>query len=239
MAVRKSIEMPRAALRQLFLQRCCYLFMLLLTLIAISPFIEGPRGSYLLAGLNAFIVLSAAAAVGRTMLSFLVVFCVIAGAVGLRIASDDSGQAALFNWALVLHVLVYVTVIALLMRYVFGPEVMDSDRLWGAAAAYLMVGILWCFLYALVELREVDTFLVRGTPTRLALTDLLYFSFSTLTTIGFGDIVPVTRLGQVVAVLEGIVGTLFLAILIAKLVGVYPPPTAEKAPDSPAQKDRP
>ena len=239
MAVRKSIEMPRDALRRLFLQRCCYLFMLLLTLIAISPFIEGPRGSYLLAGLNAFIVLSAAAAVGRTMLSFLVVFCVIAGAVGLRIASDDSGQAALFNWALVLHVLVYLTVIALLMRYVFGPEVMDSDRLWGAAAAYLMIGILWCFLYALVELREVDTFLVRGTPARLALTDLLYFSFSTLTTVGFGDIVPVTRLGHVVAILEGIVGTLFLAILIAKLVGVYPPPIAEKAPDSPAQKDRP
>jgi hypothetical protein len=240
MAVRKSIEMPRDALRRVFVQRCCYLFMLLLTLISISPFIEGPRGSYLLAGLNAFIVLSAAAAVGRSMLSFLVVFCVIAGAVGLRFAADDSGQAALFNWALVLHVLVYMTVIALLMRYVFGPEVMDSDRLWGAAAAYLMIGILWCFLYALVELQEANTFLVRGEPARLALTDLLYFSFSTLTTVGFGDIVPVTRLGHVAAVLEGIIGTLFLAILIAKLVGVYPPPQpAEKAPDSPAQKDPP
>jgi hypothetical protein len=93
-----------------------------------------------------------------------VVFCVIAGAVGLRFAADDSGQAALFNWALVLHVLVYMTVIALLMRYVFGPEVMDSDRLWGAAAACL-VGILWCFLYALVGLQEANT-LVRGEPAR-------------------------------------------------------------------------
>ena len=63
-----------------------------------------------------------------------------------------------------------------------------------------------------------------ASPSKLALTDLLYFSFSTLTTIGFGDIVPRHPRGQVAAILEGIIGTLFLAILIAKLVGVYPPP---------------
>jgi hypothetical protein len=116
------------------------------------------------------------------------------------------------------------------MRYVFGPEVMDSDRMWGAAAAYLMLGILWCFVYGLVQLEHADSFLVRGAPTTLELTDLLYFSFSTLTTIGFGDVVPITRLGHVTAILEGIAGTLFLAILIAKLVGVYPPPVREPPP---------
>jgi Ion channel len=229
-AVRQSIEIPRTALRRLFFQRCFYLFALLLALISISPFIEGVRGTYLLAGFNAFIVLSAAAAVGRTALSFLVVFCLIGAAVGLRFASEEPGRAALFNWALVFHALVYFAVIILLLRYVFGPEVMDGDRLWGAAAAYLMIGILWCFFYALIELEPAQSFLLLGKPADLELTDLLYFSFSTLTTIGFGDIVPVTRLGHMTAVLEGIIGTLFLAILIAKLVGVYPPPgaTAEK-----------
>ena len=227
MAVRQSIEIPRAALRRVFFQRCFYLFVVLLGLIGISPFIEGLHGSYLLAGFNAFIVLAAAAAVGRTALSFLIVFCLIGGALGLRFASLDDGRAALFNWALLLHALVYIAVIVLLMRYVFGPEVMDGDRLWGAAAAYLMIGILWCFLYALVELEQSQTFLVRGVPANLELTELLYFSFSTLTTIGFGDIAPLSRAAQVAAIFEGIVGTLFLAILIAKLVGVYPPP--EKA----------
>jgi hypothetical protein len=227
MAVRRSIEIPRAALRRVFFQRCFYLFVVLLGLIGVSPFIEGLRGNYLLAGFNAFIVLAAAAAVGRTALSFLIVFCLIGGALGLRFASLDDGRAALFNWALLLHALVYFSVIVLLLRYVFGPEVMDGDRLWGAAAAYLMIGILWCFLYALVELEQKQTFLVRGEPANLELTGLLYFSFSTLTTIGFGDIVPLSRAAQVAAIFEGIVGTLFLAILIAKLVGVYPPP--EKA----------
>ena len=89
-----------------------------------------------------------------------------------------------------------------------------------------MVGILWCFVYSLVELESQQTFLVRGEPAKLELTELLYFSFSTRTTIGFGDIVPITRSAQVAAIFEGIVGTLFLAILIAKLVGVYAPPQA-------------
>jgi hypothetical protein len=224
-AVRRSIEFSRNTLRRLFLQRCFYLFFLLLALVTISPFIEGERGVWLLNGLNAFIILSAAAVVGRTVLSFLMVFCLIGAAVGLRFASLDAGQVVLFNWSMLLHITVYVTVIALLLRYVFGPEVMDADRLWGAAAMYLMIGILWCFFYALIGLGEQHTFSVRGTASTLNLTDLLYFSFSTLTTIGFGDIVPVTRPGQVAAIVEGIIGQLFLAILIAKLVGVYPPPT--------------
>jgi Ion channel len=230
MGVRWSIEVSRRVLRRLFLQRCCYLFMLLLALITISPFMEGARGGYLLAGFNAFIVLSAAATVGRTVLSFLVVFVLIGAAVSMRFASQEVGQDALFNYALLLHVLIYLTVIALLLRYVFGPETMDADRLWGAASVYLMIGILWCFIYAITAIPDAAAFLMRGEPVKLSLTGLLYFSFSTLTTIGFGDIVPVTRAGQVAAILEGIFGTLFLAILIAKLVGVYPPPGHEPSP---------
>ena len=152
MAVRRSIEFSVSALRRLFLQRCFYLFVLLLTLITISPFMEGTRGGYLLAGFNAFIVLSAAATVGRTALSFLLVFVLIGAAVSLRFAAQESGQAALFNYSLLLHIIIYLTVIGLLLRYVFGPEIMDADRLWGAAAVYLMIGILWCFIYAITDI---------------------------------------------------------------------------------------
>jgi hypothetical protein len=228
MAVRQSIEIPRAALRRVFFQRCFYLFIVLLALIGVSPFIEGTRGTYLLAGFNAFVVLASAAALGRSALSFLLVFVLIAGAVGLRFASLEEGREALFNWALLLHALVYISVLFLLLRYVFGPEVMDGDRLWGAASAYLMLGILWCFIYALVELEQQQTFMVRGEPANLKLIELLYFSFSTLTTVGFGDIAPLSQGAQMASIFEGIVGTLFLAILIAKLVGVYPPPTPAK-----------
>src|SRR5690349_15624416 len=143
MPVRQSIEIPRAALRRVFFQRCFYLCFVLLLLIGVSPFMEGRDGSLLLAGFNAFVVLAAAAALGRTGLSFVVVLALIIGAVWPRFSSLEEDKAHLLNWAMLLHALVYVSVIVLLLRYVFGPEVLDADRLWGAAAAYLMIGILW------------------------------------------------------------------------------------------------
>ena len=68
----------------------------------------------------------------------------------------------------------------------------------------------------------VPAFAIRGAGGDMQLNDLLYFSFGTLTTSGFGDIVPVTRVAQTAAMIEGIVGQLFMAILIARLVGIYP-----------------
>jgi hypothetical protein len=95
-----------------------------------------------------------------------------------------------------------------------------------------MIGVLWGFLYAIVDRASPQSFAMHGSPSSLQLIDLLYFSFSTLTTTGFGDIVPLSRPARTAVMLEGIVGQLFLAILIARLVGVYPRPertTAERA----------
>jgi hypothetical protein len=75
-----------------------------------------------------------------------------------------------------------------------------------------------------VDRASPGAFAVRATVAPMELMDLLYFSFSTVTTTGFGDIVPLTRLAKVAAIIESIIGQLFLAILIARLVGVYPLP---------------
>jgi hypothetical protein len=100
--------------------------------------------------------------------------------------------------------------------------VLTSDRLWGAAAAYLMIGVLWSIFYTIIDRFGEPAFAIRGASGVMDLNDLLYFSFGTLTTSGFGDIVPVTRVARTAAMVEGIVGQLFMAILIARLVGVYP-----------------
>jgi hypothetical protein len=200
-AMRQPINATREALRPLFYQRCFYLFVTLLALIALAPFIEPERGGILVRNvINTFVILSAVAAVGRSLLSFLVVLALAAPALALR-------------W--------------LWLESVFDREVLTSDRLWGAAATYLMIGVLWSFLYAIVDRAGAASFSIRGSPASMDLTDLLYFSFSTLTTTGFGDIVPLTRVARSAAIVESIIGQLFLAILIARLVGVYP--RAERA----------
>ena len=149
-----------------------------------------------------------------------------APALAFRWLALEQNLPAFVDLALRFDAAVYATTIALLLRYVFDKEVLTTDRLWGAASAYLMIGVLWSFLYAIVERASPQSFALHGAPGSMQLIELLYFSFSTLTTTGFGDIVALSRPARTAAMLEGIVGQLFLAILIARLVGVYPQPRA-------------
>jgi hypothetical protein len=221
--MRESISVTREALRRLFFQRCCWLFVTLLAFIALAPFVDaGTHGIVIRNLTNAFVILSAVAAVGRSAMSFFVVLALAVPALTLRWLSLESGSAAHFDLALYFDAAVYLATIVLLLRYVFDREVLTADRLWGAAAAYLMVGVLWSFLYAIVDRTSPESFSIRGLTARMELIDLLYFSFATLTTTGFGDIVPLTRVARSAAIIESIIGQLFLAILIARLVGVYP-----------------
>lgn len=223
--MRQPISATRAVLRRLFFQRCFYLFVTLLALITLAPFIEAERGGIIIRNLiNAFVILSAVAAVGRSLVSFLIVLALAAPALAFRLMSLDPANATLFDLALRFDAAVYAATIALLLRYVFSREVLTADRLWGAAAAYLMIGALWSFLYAIVDRAGPESFTIRGSVATMELMDLLYFSFATLTTTGFGDIVPLARLAKTAAIVESIIGQLFLAILIAKLVGVNPRP---------------
>ena len=64
---------------------------------------------------------------------------------------------------------------------------------------------------------------VAGQPAPMEFMDALYFSFTVLTSTGFGDIVPLTRQARALCLVEQLTGALFLAILIARLAGVYPP----------------
>lgn len=223
--MRPTISATREALGRVFLGRCFYLFVTLLALVALAPFIETQRwGLHVRYIVNALVILAAVAAVGRSIVSFVVVLAMAAPAMAFRWLGLRTGDPTYIDLALRLDAGVYVATIALLMRFVFDREVLTSDRLWGAAAAYLMIGVLWSILYQIIDRLGVPAFAIRGASGDMQLNDLLYFSFGTLTTSGFGDIVPVSRIAQTAAMIEGIIGQLFMAILIARLVGVYPNP---------------
>jgi hypothetical protein len=232
--VRQSIDATRERLGRLFFQRCFYLFIMLLCLIATAPFLEAlPKGIAIRNIVNSFIILSTVAAVGRSAGSFMIVVLLAAPALGFRWLSLETGEVGYYDLSLKFDLALYIATVGFLLRYVFAREVLNTDRLWGAAAAYLMIGVLWSFLYTLIDRANTEAFAVRGVAAPLQFIDAIYFSFSTLTTTGFGDIIPIGRSARVATLLEGIVGQLFLAILIARLVGIYPPserPSATIAP---------
>jgi len=138
----------------------------------------------------------------------------------LGLWNDSDGDLAI-SW--IFSASLYLVTTVYLLRYVFQPRIMTQDKLFGAAAAYLLIGVLWAYLYAIVGFFYPPSYMVLGQPGRLVYADALYLSITVLTSTGFGDVTPLTRQARGVCMIEQITGGLFVAILIARLAGVYPP----------------
>lgn len=94
-----------------------------------------------------------------------------------------------------------------------------GERIFGAIVLYLLVGLMFAVSYGFVERAAPASFKAQ---TRLssAFADWVYFSFVTLTTVGFGDITPVTRAARALTILEALIGQLYPAVIIARLVSL-------------------
>lgn len=119
--------------------------------------------------------------------------------------------------------------IVMILRHVFEAKTVHGEVIYAALCAYLMMGILWAFLYALIELVQPESFSHPHEPNMhpklgIAAEDfgmVLYYSFITLSTVGYGDITPVTPVARTLAASEAIAGQLYLAVLVARLVGLH------------------
>jgi hypothetical protein len=107
--------------------------------------------------------------------------------------------------------------IYLMLGHIFRAKQVKGELLAGAAAVYLLLGLVWSFMYDALNHLFVDSF----SETNLSFLELLYFSLTTLTTLGYGDILPGNPLTRMLAVLEAAVGVLYSAILIGRLLGIH------------------
>ena len=115
-----------------------------------------------------------------------------------------------------------VAVALVLARYIFLTRHVTRDVIYAATALYLLLGALFVPIYGIFETLWPGAFLDNGAPDQpVRWQQLLYYSYTTLTTAGYGDVLPVNWWARSVANLEMVVGVLFIAILMARLVGVY------------------
>jgi hypothetical protein len=98
----------------------------------------------------------------------------------------------------------------------------DAETLVAAVASYVLVGMFFTFVYNCVSLATLVPTFANGTDTPLA--DQLFFSFTTLTTTGYGNLVPTSAPGQTVAIIEAITGQLFLVIAVSRVVAGWEGP---------------
>jgi Ion channel len=112
--------------------------------------------------------------------------------------------------------------VAMLLRQVFRPGPITMHRVRGAIAVYLLLSLMWAYGYRLVDVYIPGALHFNALPTayEAPMARYIYFSLATLTTLGYGDIIPVHPVARSLAVCEGLVGQLYPAILIAGLVGM-------------------
>jgi len=125
-------------------------------------------------------------------------------------------------FALLLLALFQGYVIFILLEFMFQGEEVDRDVLYTSITVYLLLANTFAVIHALLATLEPAAYVfVNFEPTDVAWPQFLYFSYATITTLGFGDVVPATNLAGVLTVTEAVVGVLYIAIMMARLVGLY------------------
>jgi len=112
----------------------------------------------------------------------------------------------------------FTTVIVL--RHLLRTRQVVQDTLYGAASAYLLLGLSWAFLYAISDLLQPGA-IISASGGETGWIEYVYFSFVTLTTLGYGDLVPGHASAQSLAILQSVVGTLYVAVLVSQFVEQY------------------
>ena len=109
------------------------------------------------------------------------------------------------------------------LRCALGARVVDREHLYAGLSAYVLAGIFFGVFYWVLERTWPGSLAVLGVEAQrtFALPVAMYYSFVTLTTLGYGDIVPRSEVTRGLAILEAIAGQLYLAVMIARLVSLY------------------
>lgn len=159
----------------------------------------------------------------RTVYRIVVVFALI-GFSG-RITERLGGSAAYSAWANGALVLFFLLSAIVIFRYVLRARRVTSNTIWAALCVYVFMGLLWAFVYAILAYvnpaafsSASELFVARG---GLGVSTFNYFSFVTLTTLGYGDITPVSEAARSLSSLEAITGQVYLTVLVARLVGMH------------------
>ena len=166
------------------------------------------------------VLLAALSVVGVRRQSVLLVVVVLIGEVLVRFSHAFSVVAMSHT----LRLLFFVYVLALIVWQVMREQSVTWDTVAGTACAYMLVAVVWGNLYQLLEHVVPGSFVVpdawRVGPTHDPSPALTYFSFTTMTTVAFGDVRPANLGAGGLAVSEALVGQLYLAIMIARMVGL-------------------
>ena len=209
------------------------LLIAIVVLLVSAPFVEELEGGhFILSVLFSLVLIAAVFAVANRKRSLVIALALAIPAITARWINQlrpDLVHPAVF---LVCALVLLTFVIGHLLYFVLRAPVVNVEVLCASIAAYLMLGLTWTVAYWLVDqLTPGGAFsfnTTRGAHSMNGFTGF-YFSFITLSTVGYGDITPVSQAARWLAAMEAMTGLLYVAVLIARLVSLY---SSAKSDDS-------
>ncbi len=209
------------------MQSCRFLLGSLVALLICFPFLEYAARPLFRILPIAWIFVAGVAAVdpGRVYVRSATVLAGIQ--VGLTLLSSllqDRPAAYFAGLVLVVAAMAALIIIAIyaVLRYVLSARVITPEQIYAGLCVYLMLGFAFGAVFYLLNMLDPKSFSVNaGTVQPGGGVDLLYFSFITLATLGYGDITPGSRIARSLSELEALSGTLYMAVFMARLVSMH------------------
>ena len=227
-----SLRLQEPSLRK---NRFLILLIIQLLMIVVYPFLEGfSFHRIVLDGLILLIFFSALYAISDRKKSFYLVVCLVVLDVPVKVAvyllPSFGNTCEILDNGLSIVLLTVTAVI--ILGYVLKEGRVTHERIYAALCVYLLMGAIFADIFLMIEdldphafntsSSEYEQFSQESNQLYRARRRLLtYFSYITLTTVGYGDVTPRSAPARAFALLEGILGPLYLAVLIARLVGLY------------------
>jgi hypothetical protein len=202
------------------------LFILLLGTLILHPYADTSRFGYYafrIVGSATILISVYAAKIHRTLLVIALILAIPTLLQRIVLPRINASSFSMFNMVLsfIFDILIIIVVI---FRHVFAREQANSETIFGALCVYLLMGFSFASIYGVVAAFEPSAFYLdprtnlHMVPNRF---DFIYYSFATMTSLAAAGITPVSAEARSVSVFEAIIGVLYLAVLIARLMGAY------------------
>lgn len=218
--------MPIAIFRHILKEtskgRFLFLLVTILIFLGVAPFLAEYVHLLLLADIFFSIILMAAIyAVSesrRQTMTALILGVPMLAALWLKIMYRSEWMMVASS---VLIILFFAYIVVILLKFIFNAPRVSRNVIYASIIAYLLIGFAWGSLFTVIHHFDPRTFDISDFQIERVEAVFMYFSFVTLTTLGYGDISPLTSHAYSFAVLEAIIGQLYLTVLVARLVGLH------------------
>ena len=209
-------------LQALHRKRFLILLVLILLMIVLAPF------------LDVFVQTRIMMDIFLTAIFFAIIFVIKTNRIHVIIASILVLPLIISTWSIYFYdsthlslltrifgALFFGYAVVLILLEIARSTDVRRETIFAAVVAYLLIALMWSFLYMILEMAVPGSFSLPDQSNRREMMHFEYFSFITITTLGYGDITPLTNRASALALLEALIGQIYMVVLVAWLVGMY------------------